>query len=395
MHMDLFPDSLATAGPRSVSRRAFLKFCAITASLLALPPGSATLLAGALTRPSRLPVVWLSFQECTGCTESLTRSSAPSFERLLFEMISLDYHHTLQAASGTAAEQAREAVLKEHAGKLLLVVDGSVPTALGGACSTIAGEDNLSLLRRCLGAAEAVLALGTCAAFGGLPAASPNPTEAMGVAELMQRGKVPRRPLVNLPGCPPIPEVISAVLAYRVAFGRFPELDAAGRPLAFYGETVHDRCSRRGHYEAGRFAKTFDDDAARAGWCLLELGCKGPVTHNACSSMRWNGASNPVESGHPCLGCSEPGFWDKGSFYRSVTLPAVSSVPTPQTQTQQGAEVFDSNCASCHTNPARLKTPPTDVPALLRSNTVRSHRFSLDEPDMQALVEYLKDAGKK
>lgn len=395
MHMDLFPDSLATAGPRSVSRRAFLKFCAITASLLALPPGSATLLAGALTRPRRLPVVWLSFQECTGCTESLTRSSAPSFERLLFEMISLDYHHTLQAASGTAAEQAREAVLKEHAGKLLLVVDGSVPTALGGACSTIAGEDNLSLLRRCLEAAEAVLALGTCAAFGGLPAASPNPTGAMGIAELMQRGKVPRRPLVNLPGCPPIPEVISAVLAYRVAFGRFPELDAAGRPLAFYGETVHDRCSRRGHYEASRFAKTFDDDGARAGWCLLELGCKGPVTRNACSSMRWNGASNPVESGHPCLGCSEPGFWDKGSFYRSVTLPAVSSVPTPQTSTQQGAEVFDSHCASCHANPASLKTPPTDVSALLRSNTVRSHRFSLDEPDMQALLEYLKDAGKK
>ncbi len=211
--MDLFPDSLATAGPRSVSRRAFLKFCTITASLLALPPGSATLLAGALTRPRRLPVVWLSFQECTGCTESLTRSSAPSFERLLFEMISLDYHHTLQAASGMAAEQAREAVLKEHAGKLLLVIDGSVPTALGGACSTIAGEDNLSLLRRCMEAAEAVLALGTCAAFGGLPAASPNPTGAMGIAELMQRGKVPRRPLVNLPGCPPIPEVISAVLA--------------------------------------------------------------------------------------------------------------------------------------------------------------------------------------
>jgi hydrogenase small subunit len=168
-----------------ISRRAFLKFCALTASLLALPPSAGPILAEALSRARRLPVVWLSFQECTACTESLTRSSAPSVERLLFELISLDYHHTLQAAAGMAAEQARETVLKEAAGKLLLVVDGSVPTALNGACSTIAGEDNLSLLRRCLGAAESVLAVGSCASFGGLAAAAPNPTGAMGIAELM------------------------------------------------------------------------------------------------------------------------------------------------------------------------------------------------------------------
>ena len=225
-------------------RRAFLKFCAVTASLLALPPGAAMLLAQGLERARRLPVVWLSFQECTGCTESLTRSSAPSIERLLFDLISLDYHHTLQAASGAAAEAARETSLKENAGHVLLVVDGSVPTALAGACSTIAGEDNLSLLRRCLEASEAVVAVGTCASFGGLAAAAPNPTGAMGIAELMERGIVPRRPLVNLPGCPPIPEVMSTVLAHRVAFGGFPPLDDKGRPLAFYGETVHDRCSR-------------------------------------------------------------------------------------------------------------------------------------------------------
>ena len=373
-----------------LSRRAFLKFCTVAASLLALPPGAAPLLAEALSRTRRLPLVWLSFQECTGCTESLTRSSAPSIERLLFELISLDYHHTLQAAAGAAAEQARERVLNEASGKLLLVVDGSVPTALGGACSTIAGEDNLSLLRRCLGAAEAVVALGTCASFGGLPAAAPNPTGAMGVAELMDRGLVPRRPLVNLPGCPPIPEVMSAVLAHRVAFGTFPALDAQSRPLAFYGETVHDRCSRRGHYDAGRFAKTFDDAGARSGWCLLELGCKGPETHNACSTVRWNGVSNPVESGHPCLGCSEPGFWDRGSFYTPL---ATGTVPAAKenSQVDRGAALFDSNCVRCHDGgPASLKTPPNDLSALLGDGKIRSHRFTLDAADMQALVDYLK-----
>jgi hydrogenase small subunit len=375
-----------------INRRALLKCCALAATLLALPPGSARLLAEGLEKGRRLPVVWLSFQECTGCTESLTRSSAPSMERLLFEMISLDYHHTLQAAAGEAAEQAREATLKAHAGELLLIVDGSVSTALGGVYSTIAGEDNLSLLRRCLEAAGAALAVGTCASFGGLAAAAPNPTGAMGVAELMHLGLVPHRPLVNLPGCPPIPEVMSAVLAHRVAFGSFPELDTQGRPLAFYGETVHDRCCRRGHYEAGRFAKTFDDAGARAGWCLLELGCKGPVTHNACSTVRWNGVSNPVESGHPCLGCSEAGFWDRSSFYTPLptTLASTAAGDSPA---QRGAAVYDSNCVYCHNaNPASLKTPPNDMPALLRSGKIRSHRFSLEDADMQALVDYLKEA---
>src|SRR5512139_503690 len=375
-----------------ITRRAFLKFCTLTASLLALPPVAARLLAEGLAQGKKLSVVWLSFQECTGCTESLTRSSAPSIERLLFELISLDYHHTLQAASGAAAEAAREATLKAHAGRLLVVVDGSVPTALGGACSTIAGEDNLSLLRRCLEAAEAVLAVGTCAGFGGLPAAAPNPTGAMGIGELMDRGLAPRRPLVNLPGCPPIPEVMSAVLAHRVAFGTFPELDGKGRPLAFYGETVHDRCSRRGHYEAGRFAKTFDDDGARAGWCLLELGCKGPVTHNACSTVRWNGVGNPIESGHPCLGCSEPGFWDRSSFYRPIDPKALAAAEPAASSVERGAAVYDSSCVYCHdANPASLKTPPDEVPGLLRSGKIRTHRFTLDDADMQALLDYLKE----
>ena len=93
---------------RGVSRRAFLKFCAAAASLMALPPGMAPAIAEALGKSRRPSVIWLSFQECTGCTESLTRSHSPTVESLIFDMISLDYHHTLQAASGHAAEQSRD-----------------------------------------------------------------------------------------------------------------------------------------------------------------------------------------------------------------------------------------------------------------------------------------------
>jgi len=125
--------------------------------------------------------------------------------------------------------------------------------------------------------------------------------------------------VVNVPGCPPIPIVLTGVLAHYLAFGRLPELDNLRRPLAFYGETIHDRCYRLPFYRQKKFAKSFDDEGARKGWCLYELGCRGPITHNACATKKWNnGTSFPIESGHPCLGCSEPGFWDDGSFYQPL-----------------------------------------------------------------------------
>ena len=116
--------------------------------------------------------------------------------------------------------------------------------------------------------------------------------------------------------------VITGVLAHFLTFGSLPELDALGRPKAFYGESIHDRCYRRPFYDQGKFAETFDDEGARKGWCLFKLGCKGPVTYNACATTKWNqGVSFPIQSGHGCLGCSEPGFWDAGPFYKALSMP--------------------------------------------------------------------------
>jgi hydrogenase small subunit len=302
---------------QGVSRRAFLKFCAATASMMALPPGMAPAIAEALGQRRRPAVIWLSFQECTGCTESLTRSHSPSIESLIFDVISLDYHHTLQAAAGHAAEHHREMIQQEFAGEYLLIVDGSIPVADGGVYSTIAGMTNLQMLEESARGAAAIVAVGTCAAFGGIPKANPNPTGAVSVADIIKD-----KPIINVPGCPPIPVVITGVLAHYLTFGNIPELDSLGRPTAFYGETIHDRCYRRPFYDQGKFAKSFDDEGARNGWCLYELGCKGPTTHNACATTKWNeGTSFPIESGHGCLGCSEPDFWDAGSFYKAVSMP--------------------------------------------------------------------------
>jgi len=305
---------------RGVSRRGFLKYCAATTSLLALPPTMVPRIANALEQARRPSVIWLSFQECTGCTESLTRSSSPTLEGLIFDTISLDYHHTLQAASGEAAEAARHAAMEENMGNYLVLVDGSIPLGNPG-FSTIAGISNYDMLMETVKGAAAVVAIGSCASFGGIPGADPNPTGAVSVKDL-----ITDKPVINVPGCPPIPMVITAVLTQYLTFGQLPELDHLGRPLAFFGQTIHDRCYRRPFYEQGLFAETFDDEGARKGWCLFRLGCKGPITYNACATMKWNGGTSfPIEAGHPCLGCSEPGFWDKGGFYNPVSTTDIGS----------------------------------------------------------------------
>jgi hydrogenase small subunit len=146
-------------------------------------------------------------------------------------------------------------------------------------------------------------------------AARPNPTQATPIHKVIRD-----KPIIKVPGCPPIAEVMTGVLTYMLTFERIPELDRQGRPVMFYGQRIHDKCYRRPHFDAGQFVERFDDEGARKGYCLYKVGCKGPTTYNACSTVRWNnGVSFPIQSGHGCIGCSEDGFWDKGSFYEHVT----------------------------------------------------------------------------
>lgn len=332
---------------QGISRRSFLKFCAATASMMAMSPAMIPTIANALEKARRPSVIWLSFQECTGCTESLTRAHTATLESLIFDSISLDYHHTLQAASGHAAEEAREAAMKENWGKYILVVDGSIPTMDMG-YSTIAGISNLDMFLQTAAGAAAIISVGTCAAYGGIPHAYPNPTGAYSVSDIIKQyadnqldgvspaimekvsvASVIDKPIINVPGCPPIPVVITGVLTHFLTFGTIPELDHIGRPKVFYGQSIHDRCYRRPFYDKGLFAETFDDEGARKGWCLYKLGCKGPTTYNACATTKWNnGTSWPIESGHPCLGCSEPDFWDGGGFYKALSMPTENITQT-------------------------------------------------------------------
>ncbi len=302
---------------QGVTRRGFMQFCAASASMLALPPSMASVIAEAMATTRRPTVIWLSFQECTGCTESLTRAHTSSVETLIFDAISLDYHETLQVAAGSAAEEARAQAMKEAWGNYLVLVDGSISTSDNGVYSVGAGKSNLETLKEVAAGAAAIVSIGTCASYGGLPYANPNPTGAVPVSDIIKD-----KPIINVPGCPPIPVVMTGVLTHYLTFGTIPELDSLGRPKAFFGDAIHDRCYRRPFYDKGLFAKTFDDEGARNGWCLFELGCKGPVTHSVCATTKWNqGTSFPIQSGHGCIGCTEPNFWDAGSFYQPLSTP--------------------------------------------------------------------------
>jgi hydrogenase small subunit len=301
---------------RGVSRRQFMGFCSAIAGLLALPRGAAGQIARALATRKKPTLVWLEFQDCAGCTESFLRVAQPSVADVVLDLLSVDYHETIMAAAGAQAEANRDRVVKELKGQYIAVVEGAIPAGERGAYCTIGGRSALDIAREVLGGAAATVAVGTCAAFGGLPAAKPNPTGALSVEQAVPG----LANLINLPACPVNAENIAALLVHHLTYGTWPPLDGLRRPLFAYGQTIHDNCERRGHFDAGQYVEAWGDEGHRAGYCLYKLGCKGPVTHHNCPNVGWNeNTSWPVGCGHPCLGCSEPRFWDTMTpFYRHL-----------------------------------------------------------------------------
>ena len=290
----------------SSSRRDFLKACTIAAAALGLSEAMIPRLVEAAANPQRPPVVWLHFQECTGCTESLVRGSHPDIARLILDIISLDYHETLMAAAGHQAEQQLQATLEKYPGKYLCVVEGGIPNKDNGIYCKIAGRTAMEILAEVAAKSAAVIAIGNCATFGGIQAADPNPTGAVGVWDLVHDV-----PVVNVAGCPPNPISFLGTVLHYLTFKRLPPTDKLGRPLFAYGRKIHDQCERRAHFDEGRYAEQFGDAGHLAGYCLYKVGCKGPSTFSNCPAVRFNDVGVwPVGVGHGCIGCTEPGFWD-------------------------------------------------------------------------------------
>jgi len=318
---------------KGVSRRDFMKFCAAMTAALALPARYTERVAAAVAGAKKPVLVWLEFQDCAGNTESLLRATSPTVAEIVLDVLSVDYHETIMAAAGHQAEEALKMATAEP-GSYLTVVEGSIPTKDGGIYCTIGGRTALEIVREVCGNALATITCGTCASFGGIPAAAPNPTGAVGVADA-----VPGITVINLPGCPMNVANLTATVVHYLTFGELPATDQFNRPLFAYGSRIHDDCERRPHFDAGQFVEEWGDEGHRAGWCLYKMGCKGPATFHNCALVRWNDQTSwPVHSGHGCVGCSEPYFWDTMSpFYNR--LPKVPGFGVEATADKVGLGV--------------------------------------------------------
>ncbi len=294
---------------RGVSRRQFMKFCTSMAATLALPGTFASKIAEALEKAKKPTVVWLEFQDCCGDTESMLRSWQPSIAQLVLDVISLDYHETIMAPAGKQAEKSLNDVVKNQKGKYIAIIEGTIPLKDGGVYCTIAGRTAVDRAREVCGNAAASLAVGSCAAWGGIVVASPNPTGGVGLKEA-----VPNATVVNLPGCPMNVDNVTATIVHYLTFGSMPQLDGHHRPLFAHGMRIHDKCERRAHFDAGQFVRQWGDEGHRKGWCLYEMGCKGPEAYFNCPSVRWNEHTSwPVKGGHGCIACAADYNWDKMS----------------------------------------------------------------------------------
>ncbi len=293
-----------------VSRRSFLKFCTAVAVAMGMGPAGGLKVAEALAAQKKPSVVWLHNAECTGCSEAVLRAVDPDIGTIILDVLSLDYHETIMAAAGDAAEEALHAAI--HHGDYIAVVEGGIPTIDDGKWGKVANKPMKQMVDEVVPGAKAVIAIGNCACFGGIQKAAPNPSKAMGLNEYLGEAKA-----INIAGCPPNPiNFVGAVVHYLTK--GVPELDDNNRPVLFYGETVHDNCPRLKHFEEGNFASSFGSPEAKKGYCLYELGCRGPETFNNCPKVLFNQVSFPIQAGHPCIGCSEPQFWDNMSPFYEV-----------------------------------------------------------------------------
>ena len=295
---------------KGMSRRSFVKGCIALTSLMGLSTDMVGKVVEAAEKTPLPVVVWIHGHECTGCDESFIRSGSPLASDLVLNEIALEYDHLLSAACGAPFEAHLDETIQKYKGKYILAVEGATCTKDNGVYCMSGGHTFSHLLQKASAGAAAVVAYGSCAAYGGIQAAKPNPTGSSGISQFIGNA-----PLVKVPGCPPIPEVMTGVIMHIALFGSIPPLDNDGRPKQFYGNRIHDTCYRRPFFDAGMFAETFDDKGAKAGWCLYKLGCRGPETYNSCGNLRWfQGMSYPIQSGAPCIGCSNANFWDEDPF---------------------------------------------------------------------------------
>jgi len=292
-----------------------------------------------LENPDNPPVIWLQGQGCTGCAVSTLNTAYPDIAKVLTEIISLEFHPTVMASAGDHAIKILEEALLNQSGNFILVVEGSVPTQASGVYCTVGEKEAnpvtaLDWVTKLGNASKAILNVGTCSAFGGIPAGTPNPTGAKPVSEIL-----PGKTMINIPGCPPHPDWIIGTIAHVLLYG-LPELDEKLRPTVFFKGLIHENCERRAYFEEGKFASDYGEEG-----CLFQLGCKGPMAHCDVSIRGWNNGVNwCCRSGGPCIACTEPTYPDHegAGLYGLLDKKSILGIPWRKTETDKPKKLVES-----------------------------------------------------
>jgi len=290
-----------------LTRREFITLSAKLTALIGLSNAAVPKIAEALNALVKqdAPVIWLQGQSCSGCTVSFLNAVDPGPAELLTKYMSLLFHATLSFATGHVAMDVLNKAIDSKG--YYLIIEGSIPEKIPESC-TIGEELFTKQVLSAANNANAIIAIGTCASFGGIPAAEGNVTGATCVPKFLKKHGIVK-PMIILPGCPVHPDWIIGSLAHLVQFG-LPPLDDINRPKYFFSKLIHDQCPRFADYERQKFAKTFSEDG-----CLFKLGCLGPETHADCTIHKWNsGVSSCINAGAPCIGCANKDFPGKKSF---------------------------------------------------------------------------------
>jgi hydrogenase small subunit len=315
----VFSDELAARG---VTRRDFVMFCGSVAAMLGLSETMIPTIASAVEAAagSKLyPAVWVNGGACTGCTESMAQATYPDVAAVVLDILSMNHMETVMMAMGDDAERALYDTVEKNEGKAIMIYEGSVMKGWDGNALIVRGEPSLKVLDDLAPKVAAIIAVGSCAVDGGWVMAGPNTADATGVSMYLAEKGI-ETPVINLPTCPVNPEWIVAMVVEVLLLGELEsgvileKLDAQGRPKLIFGQTIHDNCPRRGHFENGEFVYQFGTPEEVKGYCLYPMGCKGPQTQTNCPIVRWNNQTSwCVESGSPCIGCGNYNWVDNGA----------------------------------------------------------------------------------
>ncbi len=300
------------------TRREFLKKCGQIALAIGASPFIAKDLAYAFQRIANedVKVIFLQGQSCSGCSVSLLYGDSPEMVYVITKIIDTQFHPNISAAQGEMVIE----IIKENMKKkdYLLVIEGSIPVKMKSAC--LFGEDTFyDFAVKCMKDAKGIIAMGTCACWGGIPASNMNPTGAKSVVDVMKENNI-KKLFLRVPGCPVHPDRFLGSVAYLIAYGKPPAIDKMHRPILYYGKDkkIHDHCFRFQFFVQDKYVMNFNQKEG----CLLKKGCRGPITYTDCPFRRWNmGTSYCIHSNTPCIGCVNEDFPYKpdNPFYTDPT----------------------------------------------------------------------------